>query len=256
MPASTALTDGRARAAAQDARHDPARHRRHRRADAPEHRRVVADGAGQRAVRVRGQTPPAPARPQDGRACSARGRSRRWSLMLSPFAPHTAEELWELLGHADGLATAAWPAFDAEVAKAEEIVVPVQVNGKVRARLTVPADVDEDELRERALADPAVRSHTAGKTGGQGGRGEGPAGERGGEVGERSTERCAASTDACSCRWPWWLRCCRSRAAATPWPAAGRSCPNTSGRSACRRSATRTPFFDLEQLSPRRCAPS
>jgi leucyl-tRNA synthetase len=84
-------------------------------------------------------------------------------LMLSPFAPHMSEELWERLGHSGGISSAAWPTFDPEVAKAEEIVVPVQVNGKVRARLTVPAGTDEDELRERALADPQVQSHTGGK---------------------------------------------------------------------------------------------
>jgi leucyl-tRNA synthetase len=83
-------------------------------------------------------------------------------LMLSPFAPHTAEELWERIGHTGGLVHAAWPVYDPEVAKADEIVVPVQVNGKVRARLTVPATLTEAELRERALE--AVRSHTAGKT--------------------------------------------------------------------------------------------
>jgi leucyl-tRNA synthetase len=85
-------------------------------------------------------------------------------VMLSPFAPHTAEELWHMLGHAEGLTKATWPAFDAEIAKADEVVVPVQVNGKVRARLTMPADATEDELRERALADPAVRAYTDGKT--------------------------------------------------------------------------------------------
>jgi leucyl-tRNA synthetase len=85
-------------------------------------------------------------------------------LMLSPFAPHTAEELWERLGHAGGLRTAAWPAFDPAVAKAREAIVPVQVNGKVRSRLTVPADASEGELRELALADPQVRAYTAGKT--------------------------------------------------------------------------------------------
>jgi leucyl-tRNA synthetase len=85
-------------------------------------------------------------------------------LMLSPFAPHTAEELWERMGHAGGLVKAPWPVYDPEVAKADEIVVPVQVNGKVRARLTVAATLTEAELRERALADPAVKSHTAGKT--------------------------------------------------------------------------------------------
>ena len=84
-------------------------------------------------------------------------------LMLSPFTPHLCEELWERLGHAGGLRAAAWPAFDPAVARADEIVVPVQVNGKLRARLTVAADVAEDDLREAALAEPAVRAHTAGR---------------------------------------------------------------------------------------------
>ena len=85
-------------------------------------------------------------------------------LMLSPFAPHTGEELWHMLGHPEGLTKATWPAFDAELAKAEEVVVPVQVNGKVRSRLTVPAGLSEDELQTRALADAAVRTYTDGRT--------------------------------------------------------------------------------------------
>jgi len=85
-------------------------------------------------------------------------------LMLSPFAPHMCEELWEHLGHTGGLAAAGWPSFDAEAAKADSIVVPVQVNGKLRGRITVAPDASEEELRERALADPAVQAHTAGKT--------------------------------------------------------------------------------------------
>ena len=85
-------------------------------------------------------------------------------LMISPFAPHTAEELWEMLGHVGGLAKAAWPSFDPEVAKADEVEVPVQINGKVRARIVVPADASEDRLRELALADAVVKNHTTGKT--------------------------------------------------------------------------------------------
>jgi leucyl-tRNA synthetase len=84
--------------------------------------------------------------------------------MLAPFAPHTAEELWEMLGYDTGLTAAAWPAFSAEVAKADEIVIPVQINGKVRSRLTVPAEITEGRLEAMALADPAVRAHTQGKT--------------------------------------------------------------------------------------------
>jgi leucyl-tRNA synthetase len=84
--------------------------------------------------------------------------------MISPFAPHTAEELWQKLGHVGGLAQAPWPAFDAEVAKATEVIVPVQVNGKLRARITAPAGATDDQLRELALADPAVRVYTDGKT--------------------------------------------------------------------------------------------
>jgi leucyl-tRNA synthetase len=85
-------------------------------------------------------------------------------IMISPFAPHMAEELWEMLDHPGSLAQARWPSFDPEVAKAEQVVVPVQINGKVRARLTLPADLSENELRDRVLADPAVQNHIAGKT--------------------------------------------------------------------------------------------
>jgi leucyl-tRNA synthetase len=85
-------------------------------------------------------------------------------VMLSPFAPHTAEELWERMGHAGGLGKVAWPSYDEQAAKADEIVVPVQVNGKLRSRLRVPAETSDGEMRERALADPAVKAHTQGKT--------------------------------------------------------------------------------------------
>jgi leucyl-tRNA synthetase len=84
--------------------------------------------------------------------------------MLSPFAPHTTEELWESLEHTDRLAAASWPTFDPEVAKADLIVVPVQINGKVRSRMTVPAETSEQELERLALADPVVAGHVAGKT--------------------------------------------------------------------------------------------
>ncbi|HEX5474918.1 MAG TPA: leucine--tRNA ligase [Vicinamibacterales bacterium] len=82
--------------------------------------------------------------------------------MLSPFAPHMAEELWERLDHAGGIVAAGWPEYDEAVARAEEIVVPVQVNGKLRARLTVPTDIADEQLRASALADSQVRQYTDG----------------------------------------------------------------------------------------------
>jgi len=85
-------------------------------------------------------------------------------VMLSPFAPHTAEELWEMTGHEGGISQTAWPLFDEQIARADEVVIPVQVNGKLRSRLTVPAETPEGELRERALADAAVRPHIEGRS--------------------------------------------------------------------------------------------
>jgi leucyl-tRNA synthetase len=85
-------------------------------------------------------------------------------LMISPFAPHMAEELWELLGHLGGVTAAGWPQYQEDVARASEITVPVQVNGKVRSRLTVPADISEGDLREAALKDQQVGRYIEGKT--------------------------------------------------------------------------------------------
>jgi leucyl-tRNA synthetase len=79
-------------------------------------------------------------------------------VMLAPFAPHAAEEMWAGLGHDDGLLkVAVWPVADAELAKKEELEIPVQVNGKLRSRVVVAPDVSEEELRALALADPKVQ---------------------------------------------------------------------------------------------------
>ena len=85
-------------------------------------------------------------------------------LLLSPFAPHLAEELWHALGHEQTLAYEPWPKFDPALTKADEIEVPVQINGKVRSKVTVPADIDEEALEAAALADPSVQASIAGKT--------------------------------------------------------------------------------------------
>jgi leucyl-tRNA synthetase len=91
----------------------------------------------------------------------AREAAEALILMLSPFAPHMSEELWVRFGHADGVVSAGWPDADPAVAKEDEIEIPVQVNGKVRGRVTVAAGAPEAEIREAALA--AVASHIAGK---------------------------------------------------------------------------------------------
>jgi leucyl-tRNA synthetase len=84
-------------------------------------------------------------------------------LLLAPFAPHLAEELWRALGNAGTLAYEPWPEYDPNLTKADEIEVPVQVNGKLRARLSVPAGIDEATLRETALADKRIQELIAGK---------------------------------------------------------------------------------------------
>jgi leucyl-tRNA synthetase len=123
---------------------------------------AFSDGEGF-AVGSRGDgAGPSDARPQ--RAAVVAEAIEALILMLSPFAPHMAEELWERLGHQGGLMCVPWPSLDAEAARAAEVVVPVQVNGKVRARLTVPAGLSDDDLSARALTDPIVQAHTQGKT--------------------------------------------------------------------------------------------
>ena len=85
-------------------------------------------------------------------------------LLLAPYAPHAAEELWRALGHADTLAYEPWPAFDPALTAADEIDVPVQINGKLRTVLKVPAEIDDAALEAAALADDKVKEALAGKT--------------------------------------------------------------------------------------------
>ncbi len=88
---------------------------------------------------------------------------KTFMLLLAPFAPHLAEELWHLLGGADTLAYEPWPAFDPALTKAEEVEVPVQINGKLRAKLLVAPDLDKAALEAAALADDKVKSLLEGK---------------------------------------------------------------------------------------------
>lgn len=81
---------------------------------------------------------------------------------MAPIVPHWAEELWHAaLGREGSVHSEAWPEFDPEMAKADEIEIAVQVNGKVKARIMVAADAPEDEVRAAGLA--AVESAIAGK---------------------------------------------------------------------------------------------
>jgi leucyl-tRNA synthetase len=123
---------------------------------------AFSDSPGIGADLARGGTVPA-ARLAPATLAVAREAAEALVRMIAPFAPHMAEELWERLGHADGLRAASWPSFDAEVARAETMVVPVQVNGKVRARLTVPAGTGAAELERLALADAGVQAQVAGR---------------------------------------------------------------------------------------------
>ncbi|MFZ4514113.1 MAG: leucine--tRNA ligase [Geothrix sp.] len=83
--------------------------------------------------------------------------------MLSPVAPHVAEQLWNQLGHEGLCMKATWPAADTSLLQADEVLVVVQVNGKVRGRITLPASATEDDRRSAALACPEAQSHLAGK---------------------------------------------------------------------------------------------
>jgi leucyl-tRNA synthetase len=86
------------------------------------------------------------------------------ALILSPFAPHLADELWSRLGKQGTTYTQPWPSFDPEIAAEEQIEVVVQINGKVRERLTVPATIEDDALRELALSSERIKQMTAGKS--------------------------------------------------------------------------------------------
>ncbi len=71
-------------------------------------------------------------------------------LLLAPYAPHIAEELWQALGHSQSLAYEKWPEYDERLIKTSEIEVPLQINGKVRAKVVVAADATQEQLEQAA----------------------------------------------------------------------------------------------------------
>jgi len=103
-------------------------------------------------------------------ALRAGGRTPRHSeveplvVMIAPFAPHLAEELWERLGHGASIfAGANWPEYDPQLALADVVDIAVQVNGRFRATIKAPRGASEEEIRRLALADEAVRRHLDGR---------------------------------------------------------------------------------------------
>jgi leucyl-tRNA synthetase len=84
-------------------------------------------------------------------------------VMLAPMAPHLCEELWEMLGHRDGLARAAWPMWDDNLAREEMVEVVIQVNGKLRGKITAEPGLPEQELQARVLAEAKIAEALAGR---------------------------------------------------------------------------------------------
>ncbi len=90
-------------------------------------------------------------------------QAERFLLLLAPFAPHIAEELWQRLGHAESLAYEPWPKYDESMLVEDTVELPVQINGKLRARINVAVDADKDAILEAALAEERIAEMTAGK---------------------------------------------------------------------------------------------
>jgi leucyl-tRNA synthetase len=88
---------------------------------------------------------------------------RALTLLVSPFAPHLGEELWRLQGHSESLAYEPWPTWDEALCIDDVIEMAVQVNGKVRGRVTLPRAAGEDEARAAALAADGIAAHTTGR---------------------------------------------------------------------------------------------
>src|ERR1035438_1133107 len=84
-------------------------------------------------------------------------------LLLGPFAPYVAEELWEQIGRTGPVFRQSWPVYDEELAKEEAAEIVLQVNGKVRGRIFAPFGAPKEELESAALADPSTQSFIAGK---------------------------------------------------------------------------------------------
>ncbi|OCB02545.1 leucine--tRNA ligase [Acidithiobacillus ferrivorans] len=101
--------------------------------------------------------------PADLRAVLGEGL-RALTLLLAPFAPHIAEVLWEKLGQSGVISHASWPVADAGALRCDTVTLVIQINGKLRERMDLPADADNTSVEQRVLADPAMQHHLEGKT--------------------------------------------------------------------------------------------
>jgi leucyl-tRNA synthetase len=99
-----------------------------------------------------------------GRGGLSRDQAHRFARVLSPFAPHMAEELWHKLGEPASIAHAAWPTFDPAQLVDDTVELPIAIKGKVRSKLSVPADAEPAALEQLALADARIVELLAGKT--------------------------------------------------------------------------------------------
>ncbi|MCP4451413.1 MAG: class I tRNA ligase family protein, partial [Planctomycetes bacterium] len=83
---------------------------------------------------------------------------------LAPFSPHIAEELWQRLGHTDTLAYTPWPTHDEALLQEREIELAIQIRGKIKDKIVVPADTSEQDIRAKALASEKVQAALNGQT--------------------------------------------------------------------------------------------
>src|SRR2546422_7993021 len=84
--------------------------------------------------------------------CGGRSAMERLLVLLAPYAPHLAEELWSALGHDATIFTAPWPGYDDRIAAGGDVEIAVQVNGKLRGLINVPRGTSQDDVVKRALA--------------------------------------------------------------------------------------------------------
>ena len=107
---------------------------------------------------------------------------RNIALLLAPMAPYLAHELWEMIGEKSNLLKAPWPKYDPALAAEDEIEIPVQVNGKLRGLVVVPAGATDDQIKQAALAGRKGEGGDCGQADREDDRGAGKAGEYRGQV--------------------------------------------------------------------------